>query len=105
MPTLTGSFGPPATQQIGKVTTIQTNILALENAAEALVTSCGSLMAEMIALNTVASLKAANALLILRGAARGCKSDMEQAHGAVSNALLDYDATNGPVIVVQGPGR
>jgi hypothetical protein len=105
MATLSGSFGPPATQQISKVQTIQNNIAAVETACETLVSSINPLMAEMIALNTMESLRAANSLLTLRGVARGLKSQMEQAHGPASNALLDYDGVNGPPLVVNGPGR
>ena len=91
--------------QLSQSTQIQTDIAAVKTACETLIASANSQMADARAVNTTASLRAANALLVLKGTARELKGRMDQAHGAVSNALLDYDPANGGGIIQAGPVR
>jgi hypothetical protein len=90
--------------QIADVTTVQSKIAAAKSALNALAAQAGQLREAMAGIGTQEAMRAANACMSLQGVAIQLRGALIQEHAAASNALLDYDESNGGVIIQGGGG-
>lgn len=97
MPTL-------SSPQKSNITTLQTKLADAKSALIAVANAADAVRLDMVAVGTVESLKAGNAAGRVQGVAIEARGMIVHTHFLNSDALLDYDAAQGPGIVMNGPG-
>lgn len=84
--------------------TLQEKLDAFKTAGNDLASAANTCRLDMVAVGTVAALKAGNAAGELCGRALELRGAIIAAHFVASNALLEYDPTSAPDIIINGPG-
>jgi hypothetical protein len=90
--------------QSGSVEIVQARLATAKTALLQLSNQAGLLREAMAASGTPAALKAGNAAMRLQGIAMKLRGELIAAHADASDALMEYDAETGTIVVMGGGG-